>query len=136
MKSRTAKLATVTAMLGLVLSLAGFNVVSATYAAQGKGKGKGNQPMGQKLYLSHCASCHGDDGKGNGPVASALKTTVSDLTQIKKVDGKFPSRKVRETISGAYLVQVHGKRDMPIWSNVLSPKQIDSLVKYLESIQK
>lgn len=134
MKSRVAKLATIISLTALVLALAGSNVAITTSAAQGKGKAK--QSPGQKLYLSHCASCHGDDGKGNGPVASSLKSSVGDLTQIKKVEGKFPVKELKGTISGAYLVQVHGKREMPVWSNVLTNKQIDDLVKYLGSIQK
>ncbi|MBK7599260.1 MAG: cytochrome c [Acidobacteria bacterium] len=134
MKSRVAKLATIISLTALVLALAGSNVAITTSAAQGKGKAK--QSQGQKLYLSHCASCHGDDGKGNGPVASSLKSSVGDLTQIKKVEGKFPVKELKGTISGTYLVQVHGKREMPVWSNVLTNKQIDDLVKYLGSIQK
>ena len=29
---------------------------------------------GKDLFEFYCASCHGRDGKGNGPVAPALKT--------------------------------------------------------------
>ena len=39
---------------------------------------------GKDLFLRRCASCHGEDGKGNGPAAAALKTPSADLTQISK----------------------------------------------------
>jgi mono/diheme cytochrome c family protein len=34
-------------------------------------------PSGKQLYREHCASCHGSDGRGGGPVASSLNTTTS-----------------------------------------------------------
>ena len=47
--------------------------------------------LGQKLYTQYCASCHGADGKGNGPEAAKLNPKPGDLTQIaKKNGGKFP----------------------------------------------
>lgn len=33
---------------------------------------------GANLYRAYCASCHGKNGKGDGPVAAALKATVPD----------------------------------------------------------
>ena len=33
---------------------------------------------GKKLYLSHCASCHGENGEGNGPRAWRLKPKPRD----------------------------------------------------------
>jgi mono/diheme cytochrome c family protein len=50
-------------------------------------------------YLSHCAECHGLDGKGNGPRASKLKAKPSDLTLFeKKNKGVFPLVEVYSSI--------------------------------------
>jgi putative copper export protein/mono/diheme cytochrome c family protein len=35
---------------------------------------------GQELFALHCAGCHGDSGRGNGPNALALDMEASDLT--------------------------------------------------------
>jgi hypothetical protein len=70
----------------------------------------------QAEYLSHCAECHGVDGKGAGPSASKLKTRPSDLTLIaKKNNGVFPITKVYSSIDGRYEVESHEIDDMPIW---------------------
>jgi mono/diheme cytochrome c family protein len=48
---------------------------------------------GKDLFLKRCASCHGEEGKGNGPAAVALKNPPADLTQIsKKMVARFPAR--------------------------------------------
>ena len=35
---------------------------------------------GKSLYENHCAVCHGNSGKGDGPVASALSKEPTNLT--------------------------------------------------------
>src|SRR5579871_2852648 len=37
---------------------------------------------GQAMYKEYCAVCHGNDGKGNGPAASALKKAPADLSTL------------------------------------------------------
>jgi mono/diheme cytochrome c family protein len=37
---------------------------------------------GARLYQAYCASCHGWDGKGNGPAARSMPAPVPDLTQL------------------------------------------------------
>ena len=72
---------------------------------------------GKDLYVSYCASCHGMDGKGKGPVAPALKTSVPDLTTIqKRRAGKFPTADLEKFILGEGDIKAaHGSADMPVW---------------------
>lgn len=90
---------------------------------------------GKKLFMSYCASCHGADAKGNGPVASSLKKHPPDLTKLQK-GVKFPAEEIRKKISGDLSLPVHGKKDMPVWGLIFSQTDITNLVKYLESIQR
>jgi len=108
------------------------------YSVQARQAGQNNEQVarGKKLYLSLCASCHGMDASGNGPVASSLKQRPPDLRRIQAKAGKFPAEEVRKKIAGDLSSPAHGQRDMPVWGMILSRADINNLVKYLESIQK
>jgi hypothetical protein len=71
---------------------------------------------GPDLYRSYCATCHGRDGKGNGPMAAALKVPPIDLNVLaRNQNGVFPTRAVEITIRRGRTVTVHGPDDMPVW---------------------
>jgi mono/diheme cytochrome c family protein len=69
-------------------------------------------------YQSSCATCHGVDGKGKGPLSSQLKVAPPDLTVLtKRNNGVFPFSSVYEVIDGRQAILTHGPRDMPVWGN-------------------
>ena len=83
-------------------------------------------PQGRELgkleYFNSCASCHGPEGRGDGPVAKSLKRTPADLTKLSQANkGVFPSSRVHEVIDGRFDVETHGKREMPVWGQVYQP---------------
>lgn len=101
---------------------------------------------GSEMYNAYCAACHGTDGKGNGPAASALKSLPTDLTVLSKNnDGKFPSAKVASTIRGEAAIPAHGSREMPVWGKVFwsmshghgseVQQRVSNLSGYIESLQ-
>src|SRR5215469_1505600 len=48
--------------------------------------------FGKMSYESSCAACHGQSGKGDGPVSADLRTKPTDLTLIaKRNGGVFPA---------------------------------------------
>ena len=81
---------------------------------------------GKKLYLRHCASCHGQGGKGDGGMALS-GGTPSDLTDEKwdygASDGEIFTS-IREGVSA----------DMLEYKNKLDDKQIWQVVNFLRSI--
>jgi mono/diheme cytochrome c family protein len=102
--------------------------------------------QGKDNFEAYCAVCHGQNAKGNGPAAPAMKATVPDLTILaKKNGGKFNALDIEETIKGTNKqMPSHGNTDMPIWGPVFRSMQGDpnigtlrvkNLVGYLESIQ-
>jgi mono/diheme cytochrome c family protein len=99
---------------------------------------------GRKIFNQYCATCHGATGKGDGPVAAALKVAPSDLTAIQKPGEKFPFNHVETKIDGEKEVTAHGPSKMPIWGTVFKGTSgelqrhadVYCLVKYIESIQQ
>ncbi len=105
---------------------------------------------GPGLFRAYCASCHGADGRGSGPVASSLRVEVPDLTQVaRRHGGRFPAEQIRRIIDGRAALPPHGTRDMPVWghafrvataddpqSEAQSDRLIDLLVQYLRSIER
>lgn len=101
---------------------------------------------GKDLFGIYCAACHGVDGTGNGPAASALKIRPPDLTEIaKRHGGKFPRMTVIGIIDGQTPLASHGSPEMPVWGRVFRGERANSslvspelyaLADYIESIQK
>jgi mono/diheme cytochrome c family protein len=111
--------------------------VPAGYTTPSSGKG---------MYDAYCASCHGLDGRGDGPAAPALKMPTTNLTTLAtKNGGTFPSAHVAAVIQGDAMTPAHGSKDMPVWGPIFmsigghSPADVQlrirNLTKYLESIQ-
>lgn len=100
---------------------------------------------GPDLYRAHCATCHGLDGKGDGPLAASLKTKPANLTALARNNGgRFPNENARKFISGEEGIAAHGSREMPVWGPIFHQVEedqdfgnvrIQNLMKYLESIQ-
>jgi mono/diheme cytochrome c family protein len=89
---------------------------------------------GKGLYLDHCAVCHGTDGKGNGPAASALKTAPADLTLlVKNNGGKFPSAHVVNVLDSPGAA-FHGSPEMPIWGPIFRKMGTDPNLGHLRAV--
>jgi mono/diheme cytochrome c family protein len=126
--------------------------VAASAVASARDQGSAaRQPSrfdGATIYKVYCASCHGEWGRGNGPVAIYLRRRPADLTQIaKRNKGKFPSDRVFQLIDGRQVVKAHGGSQMPVWGDAFSKaamesdeqtikEKIGALVRHLESIQE
>jgi len=109
-------------------------------------------PTGAEEFQNSCAVCHGEDARGDGPLADVLTVKPADLTQLsKRNDGVFPVDRVAETIDGRRQIAAHGTREMPVWgaryeaevgrrygpygSEAAVKTRIHVLVRYLQSIQ-
>jgi mono/diheme cytochrome c family protein len=70
---------------------------------------------GEADFNVYCASCHGEDGKGNGPMAFGLSKPLPDLSTLSKRYGRFPSARLAKLIDGREPLAGHGDREMPVW---------------------
>lgn len=76
---------------------------------------------GKAMYNSYCASCHGEDGKGYGPAAPALKSSVPDLTLLAyQNEGIYPKYKVTTALSRfSESHRIGSRSQMPDWHTAL-----------------
>jgi mono/diheme cytochrome c family protein len=105
---------------------------------------------GKQMYNAYCSVCHGADGKGGGPAATALKTQPTNLAQLAKENGgKFPEAHIYSVLQFGMETPAHGTQDMPIWGAALrsldrgvpSPgmqehQRLANLTNYLKTLQQ
>jgi mono/diheme cytochrome c family protein len=101
---------------------------------------------GKQMYVNYCAPCHGVEGRGQGPVAPALKTPPADLTVLSRNNhGKFPDTHVVNVLQNGAEISSHGTAEMPVWGPILGKMnqannqerllRISNLSRYLETLQ-
>lgn len=104
---------------------------------------------GEENFQRLCAACHGDGGRGNGPVAEVLSVPVPDLTRIAaRNGGVFPRETVKQQVDGRDRITAHGDAQMPVWgyefyidegAGAFSEEGVaatlEALVDYLEGLQ-
>ena len=106
------------------------------------------QPVdtGRSLYLLYCASCHGPEGRGNGPAADEFWRRPSDLTQFAKSNGGVFNDVLLHRIIDGRTVKSHGSVDMPVWGDAFKRRlgldddavrqRIEAIVRYVGTIQE
>ena len=103
---------------------------------------------GKEMFVEYCAPCHGVDGKGNGPVAAALKQQPTDLTTLTRNNGgMFPTAHIQSVLRSGTANPAHGSAEMPVWGPVFSKMnitnteqnemdlRISNLSRYLRTLQ-
>jgi mono/diheme cytochrome c family protein len=75
---------------------------------------------GHKYFVRYCASCHGTDGLGDGPVAKSLATPPANLRKLgDKYGMPLPAHRIAEVIDGRDTARAHGSHEMPVWGEKL-----------------
>ena len=86
---------------------------------------------GHRLYLTHCATCHGADGRGSWR-ATVFLMRPGDLSDQRLVDRPDDYLVTLIKNGGATL----GKPGMPSFGYHLTDDQIKNLVSYLRTLPK
>lgn len=110
-----------------------------------------NTAAGEALFLRHCATCHGIDANGMGPMAPVLLIQPTDLTRLAARNaGVFPTERVVKRIDGRDPLVSHGS-PMPVFGDffegrdaaiktpagqpILTSQPVVDLVTWIESVQ-
>lgn len=110
--------------LAMISLVAGLIAPSAVWAQ--------DQAEGKKLYVTYCATCHGESGKGDGSAGLSLPVRPADHT----------NGAVMNQLSDTFLMDIISKGGgavgkstfMPAWGGALNEKQIRDIVSYVRSI--
>jgi mono/diheme cytochrome c family protein len=103
---------------------------------------------GRQQFTTYCASCHGANAQGDGPVGLSLIRRPPDLTTFAlRNGGTFDPEVVYQIIDGRKPAKGHGGANMPVWGDAFSKSlegsspaavkdRIDAMVRWLQSIQR
>lgn len=130
----------------MIARLALFCLLAAPALAQ-------DADIGRAHFYTHCATCHGLEGRGDGPMAGVLTIPPTNLTELAAQNGgTFPLIRVVKRIDGRDPLVAHGS-PMPIYGDffegsfdvpmkapsgqpILASTPVVDLVAYLLEIQR
>lgn len=80
------------------------------------------QEAGRRVYVVHCARCHGDNGKGDGSDAALLKPTPPSFAELRP-SYAAAARVIADGVPGSA---------MPAWP-LLTPAEVQAVTFYIRS---
>ena len=93
-----------------------------------------SDPQTERLFKAKCASCHGDDGKGQ--TDSGKKYGVPDFSGVTWQKSKTDEQ-LKEAFGNPKSVEKAGQKlDIHGYKSKLRADQIDALVKHLRGLSK
>ncbi len=106
-----------------------------------------NLNAGAHLYQEFCASCHGNSGAGDGPLAATLAKPATNLAMLtQRNGGTFPRADVLAVVEATRPIPAHAGPAMPNWREVFYRlengsdravrKRLDALVAHIETLQQ
>lgn len=121
----------------LLAYLISQNEIQTTVSLQKKKTGKpngvtqamtptsGSADSGKKVFGTYCVNCHGQSGKGDGPIGKSLVPPAANLTLLNNKSDKEILKTIRKGRPGTA---------MPSWKNDLSSQEILDVLAYIRTL--
>ncbi|MDQ0140773.1 c-type cytochrome [Cupriavidus necator] len=87
--------------------------------------------LGQRVYAQHCAACHGNDGRGEGPLAASLPQwppTLASPLLARRADGEL----FWHVLSG--MRDRRGQPTMPAFRGRLADREAWAVIDYMKAL--
>jgi mono/diheme cytochrome c family protein len=104
--------------------LYGLSSMSHLVSAAGGDAGKG-----KAVFQAKCVTCHGAEGKGDGPLGKALKPPAGDFTSAE-------SKKKSEDELRNIIENGKPKTSMVAWKKQLSEAEVQDVLAYVLTLRK
>jgi mono/diheme cytochrome c family protein len=111
-------------VLGCVLAASAWCLTAQSVSAAG-----GDAAKGKSIYQSKCVSCHGPEGKGDGPVGKALKPPAGDFSSAESQ--KRSPEELQKIIENGV-----PKTSMVAWGKQLNETEIQDVLAYVLTLRK
>jgi high-affinity iron transporter len=103
--------------------------LGAAYDAPVPGVDTADKSTGKALYETHCMSCHGGTGHGDGPAGAGLPTLPADFTDA------FHARYYSDAGRVQVIKKGHAEQGMPAFEGTLTEEQIVTVYAYVRSFR-
>lgn len=112
------------------LLLVGFTMVyglsSISHSVSAAG---GDAAKGKATFQAKCVTCHGAEGKGDGPLGKKLKPPAGDFTSAES------KKKSEEELRGI-IENGKPKTSMVAWKKQLNETEIQDVLAYVLTLRK
>lgn len=80
---------------------------------------------GKRVFATYCVNCHGQSGKGDGPIGKSLVPPAANLTLLSKKSDKEILQTIQKGRPGTA---------MPSWKNDLSSQEIHNVLAFIRTL--
>lgn len=101
--------------------------VPSEYAGKTNPLGADAATKGAEVFATNCASCHGEQGRGDGPAAASLDPKPKNLAELQtRVADDYLFWRISEGVQGT---------SMPTWKGVLTEEQIWQVIAFIRTLK-
>lgn len=113
-----------TVVLAALVAAWGWSSMTQFVSAAG-----GDAAKGKSIYQAKCVTCHGTQGKGDGPIGKQLKPPAGDFTSAE-------SKKKSDAELLDVIQNGKPKTAMVAWKSQLSEAEIQDVLAYVLTLRK
>lgn len=107
------------------------DTVRTQAASTGPFELNGDAERGQPIYMANCSSCHGREGRGDGPVGRALRPPATDFAAAEDMTAERAYIVVRDGGMAAGFAPT-----MAAFGRSLDDQQIHDVVAYVMQLKE